>query len=94
MARRLPWTRPFTITWLPTSVVGFRRMGFIRTSGRMPAASAWTTWARPISPPSRVIKELRAMFWLLKGATRSPSCRKIRQSPAASRLLPALDMVP
>ena len=62
MALMLPRTRPFTITWLPTSVVGLRRTGFIRTSGAIPAASAWTTWARPISPPPAVIKEFRAMF--------------------------------
>ena len=43
-------------------------MGFIRTSGATPAASACTTWARPISKPSGVMAELRAMFWDLKGA--------------------------
>ena len=45
-------------------------MGFIRTSGSMPAACACTTCARPISSPSRVTKLFSAMFWLLKGATR------------------------
>ena len=70
MARILPMATPFTITWLPTSVVGFKRMGFMRTSGFTPAASAWTTCARPISPPASVMKEFRAIFWLLKGATR------------------------
>ena len=34
------------------------------------------------------------MFWDLKGATRQPSCLKMRQSAAQSRLFPALDMVP
>ena len=34
------------------------------------------------------------MFWLLKGATRRPSCRKMRHSAVASRLLPAPDIVP
>ena len=38
--------------------------------GAIPAASACTTWARPISPPSAVMKEFSAMFWLLNGATR------------------------
>ena len=38
--------------------------------GAVSAASACTTWARPISSPSAVMKELRAMFWDLKGATR------------------------
>ena len=40
------------------------------------------------------MKELRAIFWDLKGATFSPSCRNTRHSPAASRLLPALEAVP
>jgi len=34
------------------------------------------------------------MFWDLKGATRYPSCLKIRHKPAAIKLFPALDMVP
>ena len=42
----------------------------MRTSGARPAASACTTCARPISPPAAVMNELRAIFWLLKGATR------------------------
>ena len=66
----LPRTSPLTMTWEPTSEDGLRRMGFISTEGSTPQASACTTWARPISRPSRVMKELRAMFWLLKGATR------------------------
>ena len=33
------------------------------------------------------------MFWLLKGATRRPSCRKMRHSAVASRLLPAPDIL-
>ena len=47
-------TSPFTMTWLPVSVLGFRRTGFMRTSGSFPQAAAWTTWARPISRPSFV----------------------------------------
>ena len=66
----MPRTSPLTMTWEPMSLVGFKRMGFIRTSGSTPAASACITCARPISRPSRVIKELRAMFWDLKGTTR------------------------
>ena len=65
----VPLGTPFTMTWLPVSLVGLRRMGFIRTEGSTPAASACITWARPISRPSAVMKELRAMFWDLKGAT-------------------------
>ena len=53
---------PHTITWLPVSLVGFRRMGFMSAKGSMPAASACMAWARPISRPSRVMAELRAMF--------------------------------
>ena len=64
-----PNTSPLTITWLPVSLLGFKRMGFMRTEGSTPAASACITWARPISRPSLVIKLFRAMFWLLKGAT-------------------------
>ena len=62
-------TSPSTITWLPMSLVGFSRMGFMRTSGSIPAASACITWARPISRPTWVTALFRAMFWPLKGAT-------------------------
>ena len=65
-----PQTSPFTMIWLPTSLVGFRRIGFISTLGSMPAASACMTCARPISSPSFVMKELSAIFWDLNGATR------------------------
>ena len=82
------------MTCEPISLVGFRRIGFISTDGSTPAASACTTCARPISSPSRVMNELSAMFCALNGATRSPSCRNTRHSPAAIRLLPALDIVP
>ena len=57
-----PSTSPITITWEPVSVVGFKSTGFIRTSGAIPAASACMTCARPISSPSRVMKELSAIF--------------------------------
>ena len=66
----------------------------MRTSGAMPHASACMIWARPISSPSAVTPLLSAMFWLLKGVTRRPSCESTRHSPAASRLFPAFDMVP
>ena len=87
-------TSPLTITWEPVSFVGFNKIGFMRTDGSIPAASACMTCARPISRPSLVIKEFSAIFCDLKGATRYPSCLKILHSPAASRLLPAFDMVP
>ena len=65
-----PSTWPLTMTWDPTSFVGFRRMGFMAASGSMPAASACTTCARPISSPLAVIDEFNAMFCDLNGATR------------------------
>ena len=64
------------------------------TVGSMPAASAWTTCARPISSPVLVTNELSDMFCALKGATRSPLRAKIRQRAAARKLLPADEPVP
>ena len=90
----LPITSPFTITCEPLSVVGLSRIGFMQTSGSRPEASACITCARPISSPSFVINEFNAMFCDLNGATRQPSCLKILQSPATTRLLPAFDIVP
>src|SRR5205823_1241598 len=43
---------------------------------------------------SRVANELSDMFCALNGATRTPSCAKMRHSPATSRLLPIDDAVP
>ena len=68
-AVRLPRASPMTTTCEPVSLVGLSSTGFMRTSGAMPAASACTTCARPISLPSAVIKELSAMFCALNGAT-------------------------
>ena len=65
----LPTGRPHTITWEPTSSVGFNRMGFIATSGNTLAHSACITCALPISRPSAVTNELFAMFCDLNGAT-------------------------
>ena len=91
---RFPTGFPRTITWEPVSLLGLSRTGFIRTSGSIRQAWAWTTCARPISPPSRVTKELSDMFCALNGATRRPSWRRIRQSAAARTLLPAFEPVP
>ena len=66
----------------------------MRTSGSRRQAWAWTTWARPISPPSRVTNELSDMFCALNGATRTPSWSKMRHIAAVSTLLPALELVP
>ena len=85
---------PLTITWLPVSLLGLRRIGFIRTSGSRRQAWACTTWARPISPPSLVTNELSDIFWDLKGATDTPSWRRIRHSAAVRTDLPALEHVP
>ena len=40
------------------------------TDGAMPAASACSAWARPISRPSMVAAEFSDMFCDLNGATR------------------------
>ena len=90
----LPTGWPRTSTWLPVSELGLSRMGFIRTSGSSRQAWAWTTWARPISPPARVTNELSDMFWALNGATRRPSWKRMRHSAAVRMLLPALELVP
>src|SRR3990172_5033768 len=82
------------MTWERASASGLRRMGFMSTEGSTPAASACTTCARPISPPSAVTKEFRAMFWDLKCATRRPSCLRMRQRAATSTLLPTEEAVP
>ena len=58
----LPIDRPLTMTCEPSSSVGFRRIGFMHTIGSIPAASACTTCALPISRPSFVAKEFRAIF--------------------------------
>ena len=55
---------------------------------------ACTAWARPISPPSGVTAELRAMFWDLNGATRIPRFLSIRQKPAVRTDFPTSDPVP
>ena len=94
VALMLPITSPFTMTWDPTLSVGFKRIGFMHTFGAIPAASACITWARPISSPSSVINEFKAIFWDLNGATLYPSCLKIRSSPATMKLFPTPDMVP
>src|SRR2546422_5432405 len=69
-------------------------MGFIAASGSTPAAAACAAWARPISHPSRVTAEFRAMFWALKGATFTPRLASPRQTPATITLLPQSDEVP
>src|SRR5947209_930637 len=73
---------------------GFRRMGFMSAVGSMPAATACTACARPISAPSAQTAALFDMFCALNGATRTPLRAKIRQSAAVSRLLPAEELLP
>ena len=64
-------TRPSTTTWLRSSASGLTRIGFMRTSGSTPAASACRYCAAPISPPSTT-RALFDMFCALNGATRTP----------------------
>src|SRR5512137_2826564 len=89
-----PTTVPWTITWLPRSVVGLRRIGFMSVWGAMPQAAACTACARPISPPSGVTAELSAMFWDLNGATLRPRFLRMRQMPAVMTDLPTSEPVP
>jgi len=59
----LPTGFPNRITCEPVSEFGLSRIGFMRASGSIRHAWACTTWARPISKPSRVTNELSDMFW-------------------------------
>ena len=54
LAERLPMGFPLSITCEFLSSVGLRSTGFISVCGGKQHASAWTTCARPISPPSMV----------------------------------------
>ena len=85
---------PRTTTCVVRSAEGLSRMGFMAASGSTIAAAAWEAWARPISAPSRVTKELSAMFWALNGATPTPSRASQRQMPATMTLFPASEWVP
>src|SRR5260370_18261002 len=76
------------------SASGLRRIGFMSAVGSTPAAAACTAWARPISAPSPQTAALFDIFCALNGATRIPLRAKIRHSAAASRLLPAEDLLP
>jgi hypothetical protein len=83
-----------TTTWLVRSPEGLSRIGFIAASATTPPACAWAAWARPISAPSGVTAEFRAMFCALNGATLTPRLASQRQIPATTTLLPASDAVP
>src|SRR5690242_7194745 len=76
------------------SASGLRRTGFMSALGSMPAAAAGTACARPISAPSPSTAAVLDMFCALKGATRTPLRAKARHSAAASRLLPAEELLP
>src|SRR5574341_1084314 len=89
-----PSGRPMTTTWQPALASGFGRIGFISTRGLTPAASACTACERPISPPSGVENEFRAIFCALNGATAYPSREKRRQRAVQRRLFPTLEAVP
>ena len=62
--------RPFSTTCDVWSDCGFSSSGFMSVWQGMPAASACTACARPISSPSGVANELSAMFCALNGAGR------------------------
>ena len=76
------------------SLEGFNKIGFIKTEGLIPAASACITCALPISRPSSVIYEFKAIFCDLNGATLYPSCANTLHNPPARILFPAFDIVP
>src|SRR5438270_4798911 len=90
VAMRLPWT----ITCAPTSVSGLSSTGFMSVCGSTPAASAWSAWARPISPPSTVTAALFDMFCGLNGTTRRPRRTKARARPATMSDLPTSEPAP
>jgi len=81
-------TLPSSTTWLLESASGFTSTGFIRTSGRMPAASAWKYWAAAISPPSTT-RALLDMLNALNGAVLTPRRAKDRASAVTRKLFPA-----
>src|SRR5579875_4131053 len=87
-------TRPPITTWQPRSLSGFRRTGFMSTVGSRPQASAWTAWARPISPPPGHTAALLDMFCDLNGATRIPARANSLQRPVTTTLLPTSEAVP
>src|SRR3546814_11775153 len=72
----------------PRAYCGLSRMGFMSAVGDTPQARAWSAWARPISPPSRVTAALFDLFCGLKGRTVNPRRVKARASPATSSDLP------
>src|SRR3989304_8870637 len=80
-------------TWELLPPLGFSSTGFISAVGSIPAAFAWMACAIPISLPSRVIQELRLMFWALNGATLY-FLESILHRAVTSMLLPAWELVP
>src|SRR5688572_14556875 len=76
------------------SVPGLSSTGFIAVVGSTRAATAWSHWARPISPPSRHTIELFDMFCALNGATRRPRRTSARHRPETTTDLPASEEVP
>ncbi len=83
-----------TTTCEARSPVGLSSTGFMATSSTAPAATAWTHWARPSSPPSAVTMALSDMFWPLKGATATPRRASTRHSPVTTVDFPASEVVP
>src|SRR5690625_2037897 len=76
------------------SDMGRRTMGFMSVMGSTRAALACHCCAQDMNEPSASVASRESIFWALNGATRTPSSDKIRQSAAASVVLPTLDAVP
>ncbi len=93
-ARAVAIRFPCTMTCAPISVSGFSSTGFMSVCGSTPAASAWSAWARPISPPSTVTAALFDMFCGLNGSTRRPRRVKARARPATMSDLPTSEPAP
>ena len=89
-----PTARPITMTCARWSSTGLSNTGFIADSGATLAAAACAAWARAISPPSSVTKELRDMFCALNGATLTPRRTSHRHRPCTTTLFPTSDPVP
>src|SRR5438067_13239682 len=83
------------MTWLCRAPDGLIRMGFMAASGSTPAVAAWAACERPISRPSRVTTEFKAMFCALIGEARTPYRCSLGHTPAAlTDLLAAHGVLP
>ena len=83
---RWPATRPCRTIWLPVSLSGFSRTGFMSTCGAMRAARACSACARPISPLA-VAAALFDMFCGLNGRDLQPAIGKEPAEPGHDQRL-------